>query len=309
MDDNETNQTKSDSSYLKKSIDALETAILCILWHKILQRFHSRPTSKSLQRADMTLGSCAALYNGIESFCQHLRDEFVRTEKDGLKLTTGMQKTYVSQKKRNRKTKKTLDYEGENNGYTRALEDARQSFRIGTYFPIIELLIAEVRRRKFVYCIWQQNFNFLLNLNTWAISDIENAASKLLKVYASNVDSDFPSEVVHFAFHLRSSPDLGSKTNTAQAQLSYLKKNWLIETFPNVAIILRIYLTLPVANMEDERSFSALKRVTNYLRLSLTQDHVCDFCIIAIEKRFTKSMSFKDIIDKFAAAKCRKHQL
>ena len=46
LDDNETNETKSDSSYLKKSIDALETAILCVLWHKILQRFHS--SSKSL---------------------------------------------------------------------------------------------------------------------------------------------------------------------------------------------------------------------------------------------------------------------
>ena len=152
---------------MKKSIDALETAILCVLWHKILQRFHS--ASKSLQRADMSLGSCVALYNEIESFCQHLRDEFVTTEKDGLKLTTGMQKTNVSPNKRNRKMKKTFDYEGEDTGYTRALEDAKQSFRIATYFPIIDSLIAEVRRRKFVYCIWQQNFNFLLNLNTWAI--------------------------------------------------------------------------------------------------------------------------------------------
>ena len=178
----------------------------------------------------------------------------------------------MSANKRNRKTKKTFDYEGEDIGYTRVLEDARQSFRIGTYFPIIDLLIAEVRRRKFVYCIWQQNFNFLLNMNTWAISDIENAASKWLKVYASNLDSDFPSEVVHFAFHLRSSPDLGSKTNTAQAQLSYLKKNCLIETFPNVAIILCIYLTLPVVNMEGERYFSALKRVKNYFRSFLMPD-------------------------------------
>ena len=225
MDDNETKEIKSDSSYLKKAIDALETAILCVLWHKILQRFHN--TSKNLQRADMTLGSCAALYNGIESFCQRLRDEFDTTEKDGLKLTTGMQKTYVSSNKRNRKTKKTFDYEGEDTGCTRALEDARQFFRIGTYFSIIDLLIAEVRRRKFVYCIWQQSFNLLLNLNTCAISGIENAASKSLKVYASNLDSDFPSEAVHFAFHLRSSPDLGLKTNTAQAQLSYLKKNCL----------------------------------------------------------------------------------
>ena len=180
---------------------------------------------------------------------------------------------------------------------------------IGTYLPIVDTLIAEVRRRKSVYCTLQQNFNFLLNLNTWAISDIKNAASKLLKVYASNLDSDFFSEVVHFAFHFRSSPDLGSKTNTAQAQLSYLKKNCLIETFPNVAVILRIYLALPVANTEGERSFSALKRVKNYLRSSQMQNHVCDFCIVAIEKSFTKSMSFEDIIDKFAAAKCRKHQL
>ena len=76
-------------------------------------------------------------------FASIFRDEFVTTEKDGLKLTTGIQKTYVSPNKRNQKTKKTFDYEGENNGYTKTLEDARQSFRIGTYFPIIDLSIAE----------------------------------------------------------------------------------------------------------------------------------------------------------------------
>ena len=137
------------------------------------QRFHS--SSKCLQRADMPLGSCVALYNRIESFRQHLWDEFDIIEKDGLKLTPGIQKTYVSPNKRNQKTKKTFNYEGEDIGCTTAVEDARQSFRIGTYLPIIDTLIAEVRRRKSVYCILQQKFNFLLNLNTWAISDIENA--------------------------------------------------------------------------------------------------------------------------------------
>ena len=171
----------------------------------------------------MSSESCVALYNEIESFCQYLRDEFNTIKKDGLKLTTGIHKNYVSLNTRNRKTKKIFDYEGEDIGCTRALEDARESFRIGTYLPIIDTLIAEVRTRKSVYCILQQSF--LLNLNTWAISDIENAASKLLKVYANNLDSDFPSEIVHFAFHLRSSLHLGSKTNTSQAQLSYLKKN------------------------------------------------------------------------------------
>ena len=153
----------------------------------------------------MFLGSCVALYSGMKGFCQHLWDKFDTIEKDGLKLTTGIQKTYVSQNKHNQKTKKSFDYERGDTGHTRALEDVRESFCIGTYLPIIDSLIAEVRRRKSVYCTLQQNFNFLLNLNAWAISDTEYAASKLLKVYASDLDSNFPSEVVHLAFHLRSS--------------------------------------------------------------------------------------------------------
>ena len=106
---------------------AVETAILRVLWHKILQRFHS--TSKSLQRPD--LGSCVARYNGIEIFCQHLRNEFDTIKKVGFILTTGIQKTYTSQNKRNRKTK-TFDYEGEDTECIRSLEDARKFFCIGT---------------------------------------------------------------------------------------------------------------------------------------------------------------------------------
>ena len=91
-----------------------------------------------------------------------------------MKLTPGIQKTYVSPNKRNRKTKKNFDYEVEDTGCSTALEDAQESFRIETYLPIIDTLIAEVRRRKSVYCILQQNFNLLLN-----VSDVENAANKL----------------------------------------------------------------------------------------------------------------------------------
>ena len=127
---------------------ALEIAILCVLWHKILQRFHS--TSKSLQRVDMSLGICVAVYNGIESFCQHLWDEFDTIEKDSLKLTTCIQKTYASQNKRNQKTKKTFDYEGEDTRCTRVLEDARESFRIGTYLPIID---TDCRSKKTKICV------------------------------------------------------------------------------------------------------------------------------------------------------------
>ena len=138
LDDNE---TKSDSSYLKKVWMPQKQPYYVFYGTKSFKRFHN--TSKSLQRADMPFGSGVALYNGTESFCQHIRDEIDTIEKNGLKLSTRIQKTYASQNKRNRKMKKTFDYEGEDTGCTRALEDAHESFRIGTYLPIFDTLIAE----------------------------------------------------------------------------------------------------------------------------------------------------------------------
>ena len=43
----------------------------------------------------------------------------------------------------------------------------------------------------------------------------------------------------------------------------------MASTFPNVAIILQIFLTIPASNASGERSFSVLKRVKTYLRNSM----------------------------------------
>ena len=56
----------------------------------------------------MSLESCVALYNGIEIFYQNLRDEFDTIEKDGLKLTTGITKTYRLQTNATEKQKRLL---------------------------------------------------------------------------------------------------------------------------------------------------------------------------------------------------------
>ena len=247
------------------------------------------------------------LYNGLEGFCQHLRDKFDAIEEDALKLTTGTEKTYSSQNKRKRKAKKNFDYEGNDASGAGLLEDACESFRIETYLPIIDTLVAEIRRRKFVYCTLQKKFHFLLNVHKWSIDDIKHAAHLLLKEYSSDLASDFP-EIVHFAFHLRSSSNLESKATKPQDMLSYLTESCLQDTFPNVSVILRIYLTLPVANAEGERSFSALKRVKTYLKIIPNTGTRLRF-VHSIEKTFTKFLSFDKIVDAFAAEKSRKRQL
>jgi hypothetical protein len=78
------------------------------------------------------------------------------------------------------------------------------------------------------------------------------------------------------------------------------------DTFPNVIVALRIYLTLPSSNAGGERSFSCLKRVKNYLRSTLSQDKLDYLALLCIEAKLSRSLSFDSVIHQFATAKARK---
>ena len=73
-------------------------------------------------------------------------------------------------------------------------------------------------------------------------------------------------------------------------------KNGLKETFPNLETILKTLLTIPIANASGERYFSALKRIKNYLRTTLSEDHLNDLAILYIESDFFKNTSYDKLI-------------
>lgn len=53
--------------------------------------------------------------------------------------------------------------------------------------------------------------------------------------------------------------------------------------FPNVEIILKILLTMPICNTSAERSFSCMKRVKDYLRNSVSEERLNDMAILYID--------------------------
>jgi len=95
-------------------------------------------------------------------------------------------------------------------------------------------------------------------------------------------------------------------SESARKLLQLLKKLSIQDIFPNVEIILRVYLTMSVTNASGERSFSALKRVKNYLRSSLKQDTLNALSLLYIENDILGSVVFEDTIKKFSEAKARK---
>lgn len=76
--------------------------------------------------------------------------------------------------------------------------------------------------------------------------------------------------------------------------------------FNNCRTALRIFLTLPVSVATNERSFSKLKLIKNYLRSTMSQARLSNLATLSIEYEYTQAMSFEELINDFTLAKCRK---
>ena len=85
-----------------------------------------------------------------------------------------------------------------------------------------------------------------------------------------------------------------------------LKHKNLESTFPNIDILLRTYLCLPVTSAACERSFSVLKRIKNYHRSTMGQERLCSLAAMAIESYVLKLLAFDDVIIEFAHSHSRK---
>jgi len=70
--------------------------------------------------------------------------------------------------------------------------------------------------------------------------------------------------------------------------------------FPNVAIALRIYLTLHINNGKCERSFSTLARGKNHLRNTIGQERLAALILLCIESDVVRELDCTEQIgDQF----------
>lgn len=91
-------------------------------------------------------------------------------------------------------------------------------------------------------------------------------------------------------------------------KINYVKSKDIQIGFPNYTNILSIYLTIPTNTVSCERSFSALKRLKTYLRVTMNQERLSSLAVLYVHKEY--SIDFDQIIDKFnVEASIRGHRL
>jgi len=83
----------------------------------------------------------------------------------------------------------------------------------------------------------------------------------------------------------------------------FIVENELHSAFPNTEVAFRIYLCLMVSNCTEERSFSKLRRIQNYLRSSTVQEKLSMLSLMSMEHEILQDTDLEIIINDFVCKK------
>ena len=165
-------------------------------------------------------------------------------------------------------------------------------------------MASELEKRKIAYDEINNNFGFLFNLSKFNSVELTNCANLLHKKYKNDLLSSFSNECLHFKSYLLSK--LKTEPMNILEMQKFIIENKVQEVFSYIEIATRMFLNIPASNCSAERSFSALKRIKNYLRSKLNEELLNDYTVLHIEAELVKTIEFDEVIDMFASTKARK---
>ncbi|CAM1321433.1 Uncharacterised protein r2_g2982 [Pycnogonum litorale] len=146
--------------------------------------------------------------------------------------------------------------------------------------------------------------NFTINMAT---EDIAEGVRRICEKYTDDFKEDFSQEFIQFVAYVKDCPLKKKDTETKSMWLyRIIIETKITESFPNVEIAIRLFLTLMITNCSGERSFSVLKRVKNYLRSTMSDTRLSALSLLSIESDVVRGLNVDDIIHMFASCKARK---
>lgn len=282
---------------IRLKLERFETAIMTVFWGFLLNRINA--TSKKLQSVEIDITIVIELYEVLIHFIGEIRDNFDDFENQAKKLS------FLQEYERDfRRIRKPKLLPGETStGEEMQQKNGHENFRITTFLLIIDSLSEELKKRLGAYKSLYNKFNFITKLTKLSPTEVEEKAKSLQMIYSSDLDAHFSEECLHFRAHCSVKNE---DRNSAVSLLKWLRTEDLQTIYPNVDIALRMCVCTPASNCSGERSFSCLRRVKNYLRTTMTEQRLNDLALLNIEADLLRKLECEDLINDFAALKCRR---
>lgn len=178
------------------------------------------------------------------------------------------------------------------------------------FIVIIDNILSALAKRMEAYHQVTGVFGILRQLKSLTAEEILKRTPNIVSAYQDDLEESLGDELVQFAELLKTDVAAAIDNKKHEAlELQYYRlimENTLESCFPNVEILLRIYLSLMITNCSGERSFSKLKRIKNELRNTIEQDRLNNLTLMNIECDLLREIDLSSIIYKFAHIKSRK---
>lgn len=148
-----------------------------------------------------------------------------------------------------------------------------------------------MEKRAEVYNDLDSQFSFLLKLNSMSEAEMASSCKNIASKYPKDLNEDQLINECAVAKNYFTFDKLNH-----ESMFKTLYDDNLCTSFPNMDILLRIYLCMFVSNVYGERSFSKLKLIKNYLRNTMGDDRLNHLSILAIEHEMLKELALKSLI-------------
>lgn len=271
-----------------------ENILMLKIWNEILEKFNT--VSRSLQKSDLNLSVVAELYQSTIAHVKSLKNRFKDFFQEAKSIYLEMGAEEYTYHSRSAITMENMDVKAE-------------LCKSELFDPVIDCLIENLDARMACYVQLDEKFSFLTKLNQLDLNEITTACQRISSFYVNDIDETgllSECEIAKQYFFLKLSP-----TESISHASMYLQiiTDELQSSFHNIEIVLRMFLSMFATNVPDERSFSKLKLIKNYLRNSMGEEKLNAFSLMSIENEIMQSLNFDQIIDEFVLSKSRKKHI
>jgi len=122
---------------------------------------------------------------------------------------------------------------------------------------------------------------FFLNIEEIDNEILREKSKQLVAIYSEDLEPDLENEIIQFKAIVKHFS--AEEKSSMHSLIEALTTSQLNESFPNVEIALKLFVSIPCSNASGERSFSVLERVKNYQRTSLSDEKMSSLTLMNIE--------------------------
>ena len=176
------------------------------------------------------------------------------------------------------------------------------------FYPVVDSVVGEMKRRFLDHEIVKvaKAADAVMTM-----SDDDCAIDYLLQTYGSVLHINSALAKAEMSI-IKSSVDGLKRFNPSNAQRFCLPATAAeveeLTKYPNFFKLLQLVITLPVSSATCERSFSAMRRVRNYLRSTMTEDRFTSLSLLHIESELSSSVNAHDVVAQYAEGANRRLQ-